>query len=83
MDKNTKSIVSVKNELNKSGAKKLRLDEAHQKFPNLNTICGSSERFVFAGLCKQKGAKLCDEKNIKIFNRFENRGELNFKKKVE
>ena len=75
MDKNTNSIVSIENELNKSGAKKLRLDEALQKFPNLNTVCGSSETFVFAGLCKQKGAKICDEKNIKIFNRFANRGE--------
>ena len=74
MDKITKSLVSVANHQNKSDAKKLRLDETHQKFPNSNTVCGSSLNSSFASSCKENGAKICDEKNMKIFNRFAKQG---------
>ena len=70
MNKNTNSIVSVENELNKSDAKELRLDEAHQKFPNSITVCRSSRNSIFAGLCKESSAKICDEKNMKTFKIF-------------
>ena len=73
MDKNTNSIVSVANHHNKSGTKKIRLDEALEKFPHSNTVCGSS---IFGTLCKENGAKICYERNMEIFNRFANRGEL-------
>ena len=72
MDKNTNSIVSVANHHNKSGTKKIRLDEAHENFPNSNTVCGSS---IFGDLCKENSSKLCNEKNMKIFNRFAKQGE--------
>ena len=75
MDKNTNSIVVVANHRNTSDAKKLKLDEAHHKFSNSNTICRSYRNSVFAGLCKESSGKICDEKNMKIFNRFAKQGE--------
>ena len=73
MEKNTNSSVSVANH-NNSDVKKIRLDEAHQKFRNSDTVCRSSKNSIFAGLCKENGGKICDEKNKKIFNRFEKQG---------
>ena len=70
MDKNTNSIIAVANHQNKSDAKILRLDEAHQKYPNSNTICRSSKNSSFAGVCKESSAKICDEKNMKTFKIF-------------
>ena len=75
MDKNTNSIVSVSNHQNKSDAKKLRLDETRQKFSNSNTVCGSSKNSIFAGLCRESSAEICDEENMKIFNTFAKQGE--------
>ena len=71
MDKNTNGIVSVTNHQNKSGTKKIRLDEAYKNFPYSNTICGN---YIFANLCKESSAKTCDEKNRKIFNGFAKQG---------
>ena len=54
------------------------LVENHQKFSSSNTVCGSSKNSIFANLCKENGAKIYDEKYMKIFNRFENRGRWMF-----
>ena len=74
MDSNTNSIVSVANNHNKSDAKKLRLDEAHQKFPNYDTVYGSSKNSIFVNLCTESSAKICDEDNREIFNGFAKQG---------
>ena len=70
MDKNTDSIVAVANHQNESDAKRIRLDEAHQKYPYSNTVCRSSKNSIFAGLCKESSAKICDEKNMQTFKIF-------------
>ena len=74
MDKITKSLVSVANHQNKSDAKKLRLDETHQNFSNSSTVCGSSLNSSFTSSCKENGAKICDKKNMNIYNRFAKQG---------
>ena len=71
MDRNTNKIVPVENHQNKNDAKKIRLDEAHKKFPNSNMVSRNS---IFANLCKENGAKICDEKNMRIFNTFAKQG---------
>ena len=71
MDRNTNKIVSIENHQNKSDVEKLKLDEFHQKFPNSNMICRNS---IFANLCRENGAKIRDEKNMRIFNTYSKQG---------
>ena len=76
MDKITKSLVSVENHQNKSDVKNTRLDETHPQFPNPNAVCRRSKNSSLVNFCKESSAKICDEKNMKIFNTFANQGRL-------
>ena len=78
MDRNTNQRASVEDHQDKPDVKKIKLEEAHQKFPRSNEVCSSSKSCGFANLCRENGAKICDEKNMRIFNRFAKQGEWSF-----
>ena len=71
MDRNTNKIVSVENHQNKTDVEELKLDEFHQKFPTSDMVC---RNYIFANLCRENGAKMCDEKNMGIFNTYSKQG---------
>ena len=74
MGKNRNKVMSVKNPLNKTKAKKIRLDETHQLLPNSNAICTSSKLSSFVSFCKENNANCCNKKNMQIFRRLSKAG---------
>ena len=74
MDRNSNQRASVENHQDKPDVKKLKLKEAHQKFPLCNEVCSSSKSSSFVSFCKENNANICEEKNMRNFNKFSKQG---------
>ena len=74
MDTNTNIIASVENDKNKTDVETIRLQEAHQKYPNYNAVCMSSKIASFVNSCRENYENICDEKHMELFHRFTKQG---------